>query len=223
MIKLLKKVTKEEFLEVNEFVAKTSPMRSHYDSENPLERWLWSKKKQSIQNLLKNLEIKSIIDLGCGDGGLLEIIDSKVSYTGIDISPTQVNYVKEYIKRIQRKHARIIIGDVINMGFPDNTFDAALACDVVEHVLFPERLFNEAKRVVKKNGYILFSIPHEPLWQLIRGVLLKFPLRSPDHINAVYPSDIRQSFPTVLKEVFLPVGFSSYLSLIQIFLVRNVK
>lgn len=222
MVRILKSVSFKEFIRVNEEIAKTSPMRCHYSSSNPLERWLWSSKKKVIRNLLSRLHIKTIIDLGCGDAGLLELIDKKVYYTGIDVSPTQVEYTKQQIKKMERYNGNVYKGDILNLEFKDNTFDAALVCDVAEHVLSVELLFKEVKRVVKKNGYILFSIPNEMLWEIARALFMKFPLRSPDHINAVFPIDIQREFPSIVEQVYLPVRFSPHLSLIHIFLVRNV-
>lgn len=222
-MKILKKTTFDEFYKVNEDVANTSPMRTHYDSPNPLERTLWANKKEKIKHIIQDLSIKTIIDVGCGDGRLIDIIPKQVSYTGIDISPTQIKEAKGYIKKNGRKQANFIIGDVTNMPFHENTFDVALACDIVEHVLSPNELFKELRRVVKKNGAIIFGIPNEDLWQLARFLLLKYPLRSPDHINAIYPQDIKQAFPKILKKKFLPISFSSRLSLIHIFLVKNEK
>ncbi len=198
-------------------------MQSHYHSSNPLERQLWSRKKKNIREIFDSLEIKSVIDFGCGDGGLIDLINDKIQYTGVDISPKQIEYAKKHLQSLKRKNAEVMQGDILNLKFKDNSFDAALVCDVVEHVLSPEKLFQEIKRVVKKNGYVVFSIPNEYLWETARAILLRFPLRSPDHINAVFPSDIRKEFPSVLKEVHIPISFSSRASLISILVVRNEK
>lgn len=221
-MKLLKKTNFEDFYSINEDVAKNSPMRTHYDSSNPLERNLWRKKKETIQKILKNLPIKTIVDVGCGDGRLIDIIPTNISYTGVDISPTQTKEAKKYSIK-QKKKVEILIGDVTKMPFPSDSFDAALACDIVEHVLSPQKLFDELKRVVKKEGHIVFGIPNEDLWEFARLLLLKFPVRSPDHIHAIYPEDIKQAFPHVEKKIFIPIPFSSHLSLIHVFLVRNEK
>lgn len=223
MIKILKKQTFEEFYKVNEEVAKTSPMRCHYHSHNPLERWLWERKKKNIAKILEDLPLSTLIDLGCGDAGLLDEVPGSVEYTGVDISPTQVKYARDYVEKRARKHAKVFQGDILHLHFPDNSFDAALACDVVEHVLSPKLFFQEAKRIVKKGGFLIFSIPNEFLWEGARLALLRFPLRSPDHINAIAPSDIKRIFPVILQEQYLPIPFSARLSLIHIFVVKNVK
>ncbi|MDO8638853.1 MAG: class I SAM-dependent methyltransferase [Candidatus Daviesbacteria bacterium] len=223
MVKILKKTTFKKFYAVNEYVAKTTPMHTHYHSQNPLEKWLWQKKKSLIKKSLSELNIKNIIDLGCGDGGLLELVKKNIKYTGIDISPTQVKFSLDQIKKIEYKNAKVYIGDITNLKFANNTFDAALVCDVVEHIISPEKLFSELKRVIKKDGYIIFSIPNEIFLQSVRALLLKFPLRSPDHINSVSPLDIKQNFPKILKEFYVPLNFSFKLSLIGILVAQNEK
>ena len=220
-MKILKKVSYDDFIKTNEYVAKTTPMQTHYHSPNPVERLLWREKKRQIYKTLKSLPIKTIIDLGSGDSGMLEAIPKKIAYQGIDISPTQIQYAKETIKKSGRKNAAVKQGDILKLKMKNGSFDAALLCDVVEHVLEPEKLFKEVKRIVKKDGYIIISLPNETLWQLMRLLLLRFPLHSPDHIHAFIPSDIQKVFKNIERKRYIPVPFSSHLSLIQIFVIKN--
>lgn len=222
-MKKLKKTNYKEFIEINEFVAQTSPMMTHYHSSNPLEKRLWQRKKITIKNFLKNIPAKNLLDLGCGDGGLIDAIPKNIEYTGIDISKTQVDSAKKQIEKLKLKNATILQGDILSLKIKDNSYDVTLLCDVVEHVLNPKKLLEEAKRITKKGGYIILGIPNESLWELSRLVLLRFPLRSPDHINAIYPSDIKKEFKHIKKKVFIPIPFSSHLSLIHVYLVENEK
>lgn len=223
MFKKIRKVNFDEFYKVNEFVAKTSPMMTHYRSPNPAERWIWAQKKKKIKNILKNLPLENIVDLGCGDAGMLSVIPSSVKYIGIDISPTQITYAQKNITKSRRKNASVKAGDILKLKVKENAYDAALLCDVVEHVLQPDLLLKEASRIVKKDGYIIVSIPHEFLWLTMRALLLRFPLHSPDHLHEIEPEDIRKSFKHIEKEIHIPLSFSSKLSLIHVFLIKNVK
>ena len=121
-------------------VAKTTPMSTHYRSKNIFEKRLWGQKKRTIKDFLEGLEIKNIIDLGCGDAGLIDVVGKHINYTGIDISPTQLKNAKKYIRRNGRKNARVYKDDILNLKNRNGEFDAALLCDVVEHVLHPEKL-----------------------------------------------------------------------------------
>lgn len=223
MVKKLKKIDFEEFYKTNEYVAKTSPMRTHYHSSNPAEKWLWQQKKKEIKKIVENIPIKNIIDLGCGDCGMLELIPKNIDYQGVDISPTQIAYAKKIIKKDGRKNANVLIEDILNLKTKDSSYDCALLCDVIEHVLDPQKLFKEVKKIVKKDGYIILSIPNEVMWETIRALLLRFPLRSPDHINSIQPKDIKSNFKKIEKQISIPLSFSSQFSLIHIFVIKNVK
>lgn len=209
------------FYEVNEYVAKTTPMRTHYYSKNPIERWLWQKKKQIIKDMLGRISYARVIDIGCGDGGLLEVVRRDCPYTGIDISPTQLSSFRHFLKENKRNHVRLVQCDITTLPFPDNNFDLAFACDVLEHVLEPKKVLKEIFRVVKKGGFVVFSIPNERLLQFARLISLRFPLRSPDHLYSLSVRDVLEQFPKAISFHGIPVGFSQFFSLINILLVQK--
>lgn len=211
----------ESFYTTNEFVAKTTPMRTHYNSKNRIERWLWQTKKKVIKNMLSGISYTHVLDVGCGDGGLLEVVSRSSSYTGIDISPTQLASFRKILRKNKRKKVRLVQGDITKLPFATESFDVALMCDVLEHVLEPTKVLVEIHRVVKKGGYIIFSIPNETLLQLARFVAFRFPLRSPDHLYALGINDVLKYFPKVVEHKGIPVPFSQRLSLISILLVQN--
>lgn len=211
------------FYEVNEYVAKTTPMRTHYNSKNIVERWIWARKKKAIKNILASISYTHILDAGCGDGGLYETVHKNSKYTGVDISPTQLQAFREQLKIKKIKGTRLVKGDVCKLPFENNTFDAAIACDILEHVLHPKLAIFELRRVVKKHGYIIFGIPNETLLELIRLITLKFPLRSPDHLHALTVSDIAMYFPNIVREKGIPFTLSANMNLLNIVMVENEK
>ncbi len=210
------------FYEVNEYVAKTTPMRTHYHSKNSIERWIWTRKKQIIHEFLQSIPYETVLDVGCGDGGLFGLLSGKAQYTGIDISPTQLAAFRSQIKKLKVKSSPTLIeADITKLPLKDASFDLALACDVLEHVLDPEKVLREFKRVVKKDGYIIFSIPNEPLLQLSRLMTLRFPLRSPDHLYAITVQDVKTFFPHVVGERGIPLSLFNQANLINMLLVTN--
>lgn len=222
-MKQLAKISFQEFYEINETVVKTTPMRKvHYASRNKLERWVWQRKRTIIKELLSGVEYNSLIDVGCGDGGLFELVKRNCDYTGLDISPIQLASFKNWLKKNNiGNNPKLVQADATEIPFDDNTFDVALVCDVLEHVLDPVKAMKEINRVVKKDGNIIISIPNEMLFQLARLLTGRFPLRSPDHLYSIEVGDLKQYFPKIIKHFGIPLNLFSSLNLINIILAQN--
>lgn len=63
----------------------------------------------------------TILDAGCGQGEILDVLPTNADYTGLDISPDFIKYAK--LKYPQR---RFVIGDVRKLEFADRSFDLAI-------------------------------------------------------------------------------------------------
>lgn len=222
-MKLLERRSKKKFYEINELVAKTTPMRTHYNSSNFIERWIWRKKKKVIGTFLQTIRYKKIIDVGCGDGGLFDLVSKDSIYAGVDISPTQIAEFKKSLHLNLKNKPKLVRADIMSLPFGDNSFDVAIACDVLEHVIDPTKAIREIKRVVKKEGFIIFGVPNEELLELARLITIRFPLRSPDHLYAIYPKDVKQHFPKVICHAGVPFNLPFFLNLLNVLMVRNEK
>jgi ubiquinone/menaquinone biosynthesis C-methylase UbiE len=109
-----------------------------------------------IKHLIKKYDIfenSKVLELGCGRGEFLnEFHNNKMISYGVDISNfAQKRYPKLNITTI----------DMIKepLPFPDNTFDVIYSKSFVEHFYFPEKIFEEAYRVLKKGGRIITLTP----------------------------------------------------------------
>lgn len=211
------------FYATNELVAHSSPMRTHYWSKNIIERFIWQSKLTTVKKILKTIPYQRVLDVGCGDGELLRTIRSASRYTGIDISPTQIAYMRSHMKELRRLHTgpiSLLRSDAIPLPFPSQSFDLVLACDVLEHVLDPLRLIKDIKKVLKPKGFALLSIPNEPLWEVMRLAALRWPPRSPDHVSFIEPSDITSQFERVVHTTLLPFAIPGF-QLLTILLVQK--
>ncbi len=97
-----------------------------------------------------------VLELGCGDGKTLSsLCTGGFKVTGIDVSPSAIKLAK---RKVGRK-ARLIAGDVCELPFEDNCFDAVVAVHIFDHLSEKERkkAVREAKRVLKKSGLVFFQ------------------------------------------------------------------
>ncbi|MCG3845043.1 class I SAM-dependent DNA methyltransferase [Photobacterium damselae] len=110
--------------------------------------------------LLSPLSEKTVLDMGCGSGIYAQyFLTHNVNYlTCIDAS-------SEMIELVKAKHGSNVNAYVqdLSQGLPqepDNLYDAII-CPLVLHYLEDlPALFQEAYRVLKKGGYMVFSMHH---------------------------------------------------------------
>lgn len=113
----------------------------------------------------------SLLDIGCGAGLLtnaLALDGHQVS--GIDLSEQSLKIARN---RDQTKTVNYQAANAYQLPFPDATFEVVCAMDILEHVENPNRLIQEASRVLKPNGLFFFhTFNRNPLSYLviIKGV-----------------------------------------------------
>lgn len=92
-----------------------------------------------------NLEGKSILCLGARLGGEVRAFKRLGAMAiGIDIQPG-----------LNNEH--VLYGDFHNINFPNAIFDH-IFCNAIDHSLYPNMLFAEAKRVLKNLGIFFLEI-----------------------------------------------------------------
>lgn len=105
---------------------------------------------------IKNVESKSILEVGCGTGGNLKYLFKQFNrLVGIDND----SYALELAKKKLVEKADIKFGDANNLLFPPNTFDCVALLDTLYHVKInnPSKVLSDVYRILKPNGYLLIS------------------------------------------------------------------
>lgn len=96
-----------------------------------------------------------LLDVGCGTGWLA---DHFVRYTGIDAAPEAVALARE-------RGRNVLQGDLdAPLPFADESFDAAILKDVLEHVVQPAAVLLEVRRVLRPGGLVFASSPDAQRW-----------------------------------------------------------
>lgn len=100
---------------------------------------------------------KKILEIGSGQGFNTYLL-SKIKHNkviGIDLS-------KEDIKISRKRYPEVdfIVMNAENLSFSNNYFDTVYAIEVLEHVDSLDKVLNEIKRVLKKGGKLIVSVPY---------------------------------------------------------------
>jgi 2-polyprenyl-3-methyl-5-hydroxy-6-metoxy-1,4-benzoquinol methylase len=139
--------------------------------------------ERSLDELFTRAAPRSLLDVGCGEGVLVERwarrVDGRV--VGIDLDDPQLH--AEWAKR-QVPNLEYQVMKAENLPFADGEFELATAIEVLEHVPDPEHTLAEMARVA--SSHLLVSVPREPLWRglnMARGAYLRDLGNTPGHLN----------------------------------------
>jgi SAM-dependent methyltransferase len=93
------------------------------------------------------------LDVGCGTGIALSLIDRKIKCKGVEISETSV-------KSCLQKRLDCQVYNGKTLPFKDESFDIVGSFNVLEHTDSPLEFLTEQKRVLKKHGNLLVICPN---------------------------------------------------------------
>lgn len=100
---------------------------------------------------------RDVLEMGVGTGLALPLYRPDKRVTGIDLSSEMLARAR---MRTAKKGLRHVAGlhemDAEATGFPDQSFDIAVAMFVASVVPHPKRLITEMRRLVRPGGHLLF-------------------------------------------------------------------
>lgn len=117
---------------------------------------------------------KDALECGCADGALsmyeLDLAARCSTLTGIDISDVAIEKANHAVAARGLQNARFFTMNAEAMTFPDQSFDLIFGRGILHH-LDLQKCYGELSRVLRKDGYAIFSEPlgHNPLVNLYRG------------------------------------------------------
>lgn len=126
---------------------------------------------------LKSEPGKNLLDIGCGDGGLIERL-SELGWEvhGIDFDENAVAHCKQ-------KGLDVRAGDILSQKFANATFDVITFNHVIEHLFNPVEVIKECYRILKPGGKLVLATPNNKSW-MYRNIFQQnwFSLDPPRHV-----------------------------------------
>jgi len=145
-----------------------------------------------------------LLDIGCGDGGFSEqFLSLGWKVFGIDLETGQLEEAR--LKGIQAKGCNLMDG----IPFPDGSFTAVAAGEVIEHLVDTDRLLEEAYRVLEPGGFLFLTTANlAALNNRVRLLLGMYP-NWMDYSVRDGVGHVRYYTPGILRRQLLKHGFQS--------------
>jgi ubiquinone/menaquinone biosynthesis C-methylase UbiE len=161
---------RREFTAWNEeMVRRFDPDAYHTRSALPI-RAIERLRVRAIRRLLDATAAMRVLEVGVGGGNVLERVGGR--RVGIDLSPFILHKAQA---RLGDK-ARLVRGDAMALPFADGAFDRVFCSEVLEHVLEPEAVVREMRRVLAPRGFAVVSVPNEALINRVKSIVFRLPL-----------------------------------------------
>jgi SAM-dependent methyltransferase len=101
---------------------------------------------------------RRVLDLGSGEGfGAALLADTAEAVTGVDIDAQTVAHSRANYRAPNLKFREASAMDL--SAFGDDSFDAVVAFEMIEHVVEHERVLAEIARVLAPGGFLVMSTP----------------------------------------------------------------
>jgi len=125
----------------------------------------WLRHKLLLKELSKRLPQGLILDAGCGQGRLAFLL-SKKGYMvfGFDESRESLNQASQtsVLADPRVRPPAYLQSKMDQIPFLDNSFDAVISGDVLEHLADDKSAVKELFRILKPDGIAIVSVPSDP-------------------------------------------------------------
>lgn len=161
---------------------KNKSKHAKYTTGNLISKYLVRKFFKSLGYLYEKINVETIIDVGCGEGMVLNYLNSNYEVKkcfAIDANVDEVNDAKNNIP-----FCNVSVGSIYEIPYSDNYIDLVICSEVLEHLDNPDIAIEQLQRVSKT--YAILSVPREPIWRILNMVRFKYWNRlgnTPDHLN----------------------------------------
>ena len=138
-----------------------------------------------INEILKNIKPNQVLDVGCGEGFLLNEIKNK--YKNISLTGIEMEASFKLKNKLKNKGIRLIEQKIENLDKIKNKYDTVICTHVLEHILDINLAYENLKKICKKR--LIIVVPRERAYQHTFNPHLHFFPYKWSFINTIRPKN----------------------------------
>lgn len=175
----------------------------------------FSARAESIFETVEEKIPKIILDAGCGRGFYVQALSFYAFPTEIHGIDLNAKYVAKARKTCLDKRVKIKKGSLYALPYPDNYFDFIICSEILEHLEDDSAGLLELKRVLKKTGTLIVTVPHHNFpffWDPLNWILMHlFNTHTPKDmwwLSGVWADHVRLYTEEELSSLVKQAGFN---------------
>ena len=125
-----------------------------------------------LSNHLPKKNVKVLLDLGCYDGAMTEVVQRLIGAE----TTVGLDFLGKRLGVARRRGIEVAVSDFSRSNLPikDESVDFVFAGDLIEHLYSPDRLLEEIRRVLKRQGCGFISTPNLGSWKCRLSLLMGY-------------------------------------------------
>lgn len=147
--------------------------------------------RKYISSHFKITSETKILEIGSGAGGIITDLTESSNRFAIDPLEDFYSSVEEF-KNQRDKTVKYFNATGEALPFDNDYFDLIIMDNVLDHCIDPGKVFNEAQRVTKSDGFLYFKQNTYHIWGIIVRFLMERMLIDKGHPHTFSKSDLKK-------------------------------
>ncbi len=141
----------------NDTFARENDIDAYYARSNFLIRWIERRRLASIRRMAGAKPGHRVLEVGCGGGHVLRNFPD-CDLTGVDVSGEML---QKAARNLAGYRVQLLKGQLGELDLPERPFDVVICTEVLEHVVDPEQVLEQARLLLGDGGRAVITFPND--------------------------------------------------------------
>ncbi|MFH1109904.1 MAG: class I SAM-dependent methyltransferase [Planctomycetota bacterium] len=151
----------------NDAFALEHDIDEYYERSNIFIRCIEAHRLRCIARMAHACPPDRILEVGCGGGHILRLFPHS-RLTGVDVSGRMLEKARKNLAGYQ---VQLLKGELQHLNLPNGGFDKIICSEVLEHVIDPDAVLAQIRRLLAPHGRVVITLPNDDLIHRMKNLL----------------------------------------------------